>query len=91
MKNRHFNIKVFGTVQSVGFRHYVKAAADSLGVKGFVKNEPGGSLYIEAEGDKKDLDKFIDWSKQGPPTAQVEQVEVKEGEYNGFRDFSIRH
>ncbi len=47
-------IKIYGDVQGVNFRFEAKLTADKLGVKGFVRNEADGSVYIEAEGEEKD-------------------------------------
>jgi acylphosphatase len=47
---KHINIKITGKVQGVFFRASTKAVADQIGVKGFVKNEKDGSVYVEAEG-----------------------------------------
>lgn len=87
---RHFNIKIFGKVQGVFFRYSAKDSADALNIKGFVKNESDGSVYIEAEGEGEHMDTFIDWCKQGPEEAKVQKVDIKEDEIKGFKDFSIK-
>jgi len=48
---KHVNITVKGRVQGVGFRYSAMEAAEELGIKGFVRNMPDGSVYIEAEGE----------------------------------------
>lgn len=63
----HYNIRVSGHVQGVGYRYASIRKARGFGIKGFVKNEPDGSVYIEAEADKQQLDKFLDWCRIGPP------------------------
>jgi acylphosphatase len=50
MKVSRIKIKVFGYVQGVFFRYTTRKVARTLGLKGFVKNLPDGSVYIEAEG-----------------------------------------
>lgn len=87
---KHFNIKIFGKVQGVFFRYSAKDNADELNIKGFVKNESDGSVYIEAEGEGENIDTFIDWCKQGPQGAQVQRVDIKEDEIKGFKEFSIK-
>lgn len=47
MKN--YKIIVFGTVQGVGFRYTTKAIADNMGIKGIVRNQSDGTVYIEAQ------------------------------------------
>jgi acylphosphatase len=86
---KHLNIKVSGRVQGVFFRASTKEKADELGVKGFVKNERDGSVYIEAEGDEDLLQKFVAWCKQGPTHAIVELVDVKESAMRNLSGFDI--
>lgn len=70
-------IKVFGTVQGVGFRFYTNKKAIELGLSGYVQNKPDGSVYIEAEGDEVDLQTFIDWCNIGPQWARVKKVDIQ--------------
>lgn len=87
---KHFNITVAGRVQGVFFRASTKTSADHLNVKGFVRNQPDGMVYIEAEGEEKDLEQFISWCSQGPKAAKVENYDVREGELKGFTGFEIQ-
>ncbi len=86
----HFKIRIKGRVQGVFFRSSTQKQALMLGVRGFVRNEPDGSVYVEAEGDEPALASLLDWCRRGPPRAQVEHVEVTEGQLKFFSDFSIR-
>jgi len=86
---KHFNITVTGKVQGVFFRASTKAVADQLGVKGYVKNQTDGSVFIEAEGDDFSLNSFVDWCKEGPDKAVVENVEVVETELKNYRNFEV--
>lgn len=84
---KHFNAKIYGRVQGVFFRYSAKIKAEELGIKGLARNEPDGSVCIEAEGKDEDLEKFIEWCRNGPNMARVDKVEVEEGSvkrYNGF-------
>lgn len=85
----HLNIKVIGFVQGVFFRANAKEEALKLRLNGFVQNMSDGSVYIEVEGKKEDLEKFIKWCNSGPSTAQVEKVEVSEGPLKNFQTFKI--
>jgi acylphosphatase len=85
----HLNITVKGKVQGVFYRASTKAVADQLGVKGNVKNLPGGDVFIEAEGDKVSLDMFLDWCHEGPEDANVTSVESNEGELKNYRNFEV--
>lgn len=86
---KHINIKVTGKVQGVFFRASTKAVADQMGVKGLVKNLKDGSVYIEAEASQTILELFIDWCKEGPEKAKVENVEVADGEIKNYRNFEV--
>lgn len=87
---KHLNIRVFGQVQGVFFRHSARQKAEELGIKGFAKNEPDDSVYIEAEGEEENLKKFLDWCYQGPAFAQVKKVESKfSSEIKIFNEFMI--
>ncbi|GGE63741.1 acylphosphatase [Pedobacter psychrotolerans] len=86
---KHIDIKVSGKVQGVFFRASTKAVADQMGIKGFVKNEKDGSVYIEAEAEQFILDAFIDWCKEGPDKSVVENVEVSDGALKDFRNFEV--
>ncbi len=83
-------IKVYGRVQGVGFRYYTQKKAIELGIKGFVQNKPDGSVYIEAEGEEEDLDKFILWCNEGPAWARVTNVQVQKTPVFGYDDFTIK-
>jgi acylphosphatase len=86
---KHIDITVKGKVQGVFYRVSTKAVADQLGVKGFVKNEPNGDVFIAAEGDNISLDMFLDWCKEGPEKAVVTSVESHEGELKNYRNFEV--
>ncbi|MXV51738.1 acylphosphatase [Pedobacter sp. HMF7647] len=86
---KHCNIRITGKVQGVFFRASTKAVADQLSVKGFVRNEKDGSVYIEAEGDDFSIESFLDWCKEGPQKAEVENVEVTAGELKNYRNFEV--
>ncbi|OGE29326.1 acylphosphatase [Candidatus Daviesbacteria bacterium RIFCSPHIGHO2_01_FULL_40_11] len=86
---QHLNIKVYGLVQGIFFRASAKEQADKLRLTGFAQNMSDGSVYIEAEGEKKNLDKFVKWCNLGPTMAQVEKVETSESSLKNFNGFEI--
>lgn len=87
---KHISVKVSGRVQGVYYRASTQEEAQRLGLKGFVKNEPDGSVYIEAEGDDAVLDALVAWCRQGPPAARVSNVEIHEGTWKGFTEFAVK-
>ena len=84
-----FKIHVRGHVQGVGFRWSALREAKSLGITGFVKNLPDGSVYIEAEGKAGQLKAFIDWCKKGPDFGLVESVEAENFPAVNYTEFRI--
>ena len=68
---------VSGRVQGVWFRAGTREQALELGLCGWAKNCPDGTVEIHAEGDKKTLEQFITWCRKGPPAARVSALEVE--------------
>ncbi len=69
-------IRVYGIVQGVGYRYFVYKAATALGVGGYVKNLPDGSVEVVAQGEKGLVNALIDDIKIGPRYAHVERIDV---------------
>ncbi len=86
----HLTLRIYGTVQGVFFRESAKEKAEELGLTGFVRNEPDGSVLLEAEGDPENLGKLKEWCQSGPKRAKVTRVEAETGEAKGFDRFAVR-
>lgn len=83
-------VNIYGQVQGVFFRDSARKKAVELGLAGFVRNEPNGTVYIEAEGGNEALKKFLSWCCQGSSSARVEKVQSKRyGELKNFNDFKV--
>ncbi|ELR71236.1 acylphosphatase [Fulvivirga imtechensis AK7] len=86
----HYNITINGRVQGVFYRASTQKKAKELGITGGVKNQPDGSVYVEAEGSEDQLNALVEWCKSGPSTAKVDKVAVeKANETKGFDDFEV--
>ena len=83
-------LTIYGRVQGVGFRYFVKQKADLLGVSGFVRNLANGNVYIEAECEEAALQQFIGYCRQGPSHAWVEKTEIQYCPVQGFEGFEKR-
>jgi len=84
-------IRVYGEVQGVGFRAWVARKAVRLGLKGYVENQPDGSLLVVVEGERGRIEELVEECRRGPPLSRVESVEVEWGSYLGeFEDFEVR-
>jgi len=77
-RQKHVHMIITGRVQGVWFRASTKDVADRLGIKGWVRNLPNGAVEVDAIGDVKSMEQFIEWCYQGPPGAHVVNVEIKE-------------
>lgn len=86
---KHYNISVKGKVQGVFYRDSTRKKALEFNIKGFVKNLPDGSVYIEAEGNETNLKSLVSWCHSGPARAKVETVITEETEIKGFEKFEI--
>jgi acylphosphatase len=78
-----------GTVQGVGYRHFVADCAHQTGVHGFVKNMPDGSVLMVAESSPASLADFTRLVRaHGDPVIRVDDLAVTPGpatnEYHGF-------
>jgi acylphosphatase len=81
---------MIGRVQGVFFRNETQRMAQLLGVNGFVRNEPDGSVFVEAEGEDAAVYKLADFCHHGPEKADVEHVSITMGDVAGYTNFEIR-
>jgi len=86
-----YKIHVRGRVQGVGFRWSAAKEARSRGITGYVKNLPDGSVYIEAEGSREQLDFFTEWCRRGPGFGNVESVNIDTLPPVNYSEFRIEH
>jgi acylphosphatase len=83
-------VVVRGRVQGVWFRESARRRAVELGVAGWVRNLPDGSVEAELEGRPEDVAVAVDWFGHGPSGARVDAVAVEERQPTGERAFGIR-
>ena len=86
---KHYDIIVTGKVQGVWYRQTTLQKAMELGIQGFVKNMPDGSVYIEAEGNEEQLYALVNWCKEGPEFAVVTKLHFEESDIKNFEFFEI--
>ena len=91
MKPIRATVRIKGVVQGVCFRHYTQQEAQRHGVTGWVKNLPTGEVAAVFEGRQSSVRQVVDWCRQGPRHAQVEELDVEWGEANNeFTTFEVR-
>jgi len=80
-----------GRVQGVGFRYFTRRTANGLGLSGFVRNLPDGSVEAVAAGSRESLEALEEHLRKGPPASRVDTVQVvDEPTAPGGSEFSIR-
>ena len=65
-----------GRVQGVFFRAETRDRARSLGLSGWVRNAPDGSVEAVFEGDRERIESILDWCRRGPSLAEVDDVDI---------------
>ena len=89
-KPERLDITVHGRVQGVAFRYHTQRQARKLGVTGWVRNNPDGSVHMVAEGSRAELKTFYAWVRHGPDHARVDRQEMTWDQGSGnFKDFLI--
>jgi len=83
-------VVVHGRVQGVFFRDSTRRRAQAAGVAGWVANRPDGTVEAVLEGDADAVESLVRWLRDGPRGADVERVEVEDGEPEGLTGFDIR-
>lgn len=68
---------ISGHVQGVGFRHFIWRRARELGLRGEVRNLPGGAVQVRAFGEAAALDRLLAMARQGPSSARVTEVRTE--------------
>jgi acylphosphatase len=77
-------------VQGVGFRYETRSRAQSLGVAGWVRNLPDGSVEAAFEGADEAVESMVEWARRGPWGARVDEVEVSWEEPTDEPGFAVR-
>lgn len=82
------HVKIFGTVQGVGFRAWTARTAKAKGLCGWVQNCADGSVEAILQGEQEVLQEMLEELKTGPTYAIVDQVESEcrtaPNQLNGF-------
>lgn len=83
-------VVVHGFVQGVWFRESCRRQAAGLGVDGWVRNRGDGSVEAVFEGAADAVDRAVSWCRDGPPRAEIIDVDVVDEEPQGLAGFSVR-
>ncbi|MES3629800.1 MAG: acylphosphatase [Longimonas sp.] len=90
--HQRLSARVTGRVQGVGFRHFTRTTARRQDLTGWVRNEPDGSVRLEAEGPHEDLQALLDAVHEGPRAARVDAVDAEWSDATeDFQQFEVRY
>lgn len=91
-ENLRAHVVIQGFVQGVYFRASTRDEAVRLGVGGWVRNLPDGSVEALFEGEKKKVEEIVAWCYNGPAGAKVMKVDLKWETYKGeYKHFDVRY
>ncbi|OKY77916.1 MAG: Acylphosphatase AcyP [Candidatus Methanohalarchaeum thermophilum] len=90
--SKRVHVFISGRVQGVGFRASTRREARTKGVKGWVKNLADGRVEAVFEGENEKVDEMIEFCKEGPRAASVDDLEINEEDYKEeFKEFKISY
>lgn len=88
--SKRIELKIYGRVQGVFYRDTARRKARKLGLTGWIRNEPDGTVITMAEGEEESLKKFIEWCYNGSILAKVSKIDVQWKQFeNEFDEFNI--
>ena len=91
MSSVRAHVLITGRVQGVFFRASTEDEATRLGLKGWVRNVPGGGVEAVFEGEEESVQEMIAWCHEGPSYAHVTKVDVNYETYAAeFDSFEVR-
>lgn len=92
MSEARAHLIISGVVQGVWYRAFTQRTALALGLRGWVRNLPDGSVESVMEGPKPAIEMAILECKKGPPSSRIEKVDVSWEEPSGeLGSFEISH
>ena len=87
--DKRAEIRISGSVQGVGFRYEARDRARSLGLAGFIRNLPDGTVEAAFEGPEERVESMLDWCRRGPGGAEVADVQVDWEDARGEMGFWV--
>ena len=85
-----YRVLISGRVQGVFYRGTCQEVAEEHGVRGWVRNLPDGRVEAVFEGPAEDVRRLVEWSRQGPRDAMVEDVHLQQEPPEGISGFQVR-
>jgi len=91
MTKQCMQFKVMGKVQGVWYRDSTQKQAEQIGLTGWVRNLPDGSVEVLACGEPEQLKQLHQWLHQGSRLARVDSVQAKQSYWQSFEGFTVRY
>ena len=85
------HVRVTGRVQGVFYRAWAQGEARELGVSGWIRNCPDGTVEAQLSGEEHDVQRMIERMGRGPSNARVDQVDVEDASPDNSGRFQLRH
>ena len=85
------HVRVTGRVQGVFFRAWAQGHARDLGVSGWIRNCPDGSVEAHLTGEEDAVARMIERMRSGPSNARVDELVVEDSEPENLGRFELRH
>jgi len=83
-------VLVYGKVQGIGYRNFVKKYAKMLGLRGYVRNLPENRVEAIFCGNRSDIEKMIEIMKKNHPLAEIRDIKIEKLDIEmNFSDFNI--
>lgn len=86
---KRISLLITGKVQGVGYRYSVKLKAESMAIRGYVRNQLDGSVFVTVQGENTAVENFVKWCYKGPSVALIRGVEKMPGSIEDFSEFKI--
>lgn len=84
------SVRVTGRVQGVFFRAWAQAQARELGVSGWIRNCPDGSVEAHLGGEEDCVERMIERMRRGPSNARVDEISVEDAPVEDLGRFEVR-
>ena len=84
------HVRVTGRVQGVFYRAWAQGQARELGVSGWTRNCPDGSVEAHLDGEENCVERMIERMRKGPANAQVDDISVEDAPAENLGRFELR-
>jgi len=84
------HVRVTGRVQGVFFRAWAQGQARELGVSGWIRNCPDGSVEAHLGGEEHCVSRMVERMRRGPSNAQVDDMTVEDAPAEALGRFELR-